>query len=77
MKTQKIFEFEGENNSVGRDNLRHSAEIERLTFLLQEGEMETACTQSQREDAQSTLNSGSCAAEKCAQQVSDQEIQLS
>ena len=40
---QKIFEIYGERSkSLGRENIRHSAEIERLTLSLREADMESA-----------------------------------
>ena len=44
-----------ENTSLARENLRHSAQIQRSTRSLQEAEMETVRVQSLWEDAQMTF----------------------
>ena len=53
-----------ENTSLARENLRHSAEIQRYNVCFGEADIETVRIQSLWEDAQNTLHSWSCSAEQ-------------
>ena len=65
IETQPTFDiFEEREESFGRENLLHSAEIERLTLDLRNAEIEKTRLRSLLKDAQHTVNSWSLTVEE-------------